>query len=237
MAAGCVAAAEEAAELLDAAPDSATLDAWLDRRARGEPLAWITGRIVFCGRIVQVDPGVFVPRPQTEELARRAARLLDGRRVADLCTGSGAIASVLAGEPGTSVVGVDIDATAVACARRNGAHAVVGDLAEPLASCSFDLVTAVAPYVPTHGLELLPRDVLRHEPRLALHGGADGLEVLRRVVRDAARILRPGGWLLVELGGDQDEGLAAALEAAGFTASESWADDEGDLRGLAAQLP
>ena len=234
--AGCVAAADEAAELLDAAPDRATLDAWVERRAHGEPLAWITGRVVFCGRVVHVDPGVFVPRPQTEELVRRAARLLAGGRAADLCTGSGAVAALLSEQPGAWVVAVDVDPRAVTCARRNGVAAIVADLAAPLASRAFDVVTAVAPYVPTDALGLLPRDVVDHEPRRALHGGVDGLDVLRRVVHDASRILRPGGWLLVEIGGDQDAALAPVLEAAGFAGWASWADEDGDVRGLVAQL-
>ena len=93
-AAGCVAAEEEAHDLLRTAPDPRTLEAWLSRRERGEPLAWITGGLEFCGRWLHVAPGVYVPRIQSEELARRASRLLSDRaRAADLCTGAGAIAA------------------------------------------------------------------------------------------------------------------------------------------------
>lgn len=236
-AAGCVAAEDEATELVDHAPDDDTLEAWTGRRELGEPLAWITGRIEFCGLELRVDPGLYVPRLQTEELVRRASSVLGSGRAADLCTGGGAVAASLAARcPAASVAGVDIDAAAVACARRNGVAGVRGDLAAPLRSASVDVVTAVAPYVPTGELHLLPSDVLRYEPPTALDGGADGLDVLRRVVRDAARVLRPGGWLVVELGGEQDRLLAPALADAGFGDVHTWRDEYGDLRGLMARL-
>jgi release factor glutamine methyltransferase len=239
VAAGCVAADQEAEAILAAAPDDATLEEWVARREQGEPLAWITGTVRFCGRDLRVDPGVFVPRIQTEELARRAGRLLadGGRHAADLCTGAGAVAAHLAAEvPGASVVGVDVDPVAVACARRNGVCAVCGELGAPLRTGAFDVVTAVAPYVPTDDLRLLPADVLRYEPRAALDGGPDGLETVRRVVREAARLLRAGGWLLIEVGGDQDRALEPMLTASGFSSTMTWADEEGELRGLATRL-
>ena len=238
-AAGCVAADEEAADFVVAAPDAATLETWLRRREQGEPPAWITGTTVFCGRSLHVLPGVYVPRAQTEDLARRAAALLPASgRAVDLCTGTGAVAAHLRAEvPTAAVVGVDLDARAAACARRNGVPAVVADIgALPLASdAGLDVVTAVAPYVPTGDLGLLPADVQRYEPRLALDGGADGLDLVRRVVDAAGRLLHPGGWLLAEVGGIQDEALAPALAAAGFTRVDPWWDEDGDLRGVAAR--
>jgi release factor glutamine methyltransferase len=237
-AAGCVAAAEEAAELVTAAPDEPALEAWLDRRERGEPLAWITGTVVFCGRRVHVAPGVYVPRAQSEGLVRRAAAVLPpGGRAVDLCTGAGAIAAHLGAQvPAAGVAGVDVDPRAVACARRNGVLTVRGHLAEPLRPTGgIDVVTAVAPYVPTGELRLLPADVQRHEPRLALDGGVDGLDLVRGIVAAAARLLRRGGWLMVELGGDQDLALAPTLAATGFGLVGPWWDDDGDLRGVAAQ--
>jgi release factor glutamine methyltransferase len=238
-AAGCVAAIEEAALLVAAAPDEDTLEAWVRRRETGEPLAWITGTTTFGGRPLRVDPGVYVPRPQTEGLARRATDLLTvsrSRRAVDLCTGAGAVAAHLAAEvQRASVVGVDVDRRAAACARRNGVVTLVGDLDRCLRPGSFDVVTAVAPYVPTPDLRFLPADVQRHEPRLALDGGPDGLDVVRRVVASAARLLRPEGWLLVELGGDQDRMLGPTLAEAGFTRVAPWFDEDGDLRGLAAR--
>ncbi len=238
MSAGCVAAEEEAAELVAAAPDGPTLEAWLSRREQGEPLAWITGTTTFCGRTVRVAPGVYVPRIQTEELARRAAALLpDEGKAVDLCTGAGAIAAHLMTQvPSASVIGVDLDLRSAACARRNGVPTAVADLAEPLRSRAVvDLVTAVAPYVPTGHLRLLPSDVQRYEPRLALDGGADGLELVRRVIAAAGRLLRPAGWLLIEVGGDQDEALAPTLATAGFDQVAPWWDDDGDLRGIAGR--
>ncbi|HJR96750.1 MAG TPA: HemK/PrmC family methyltransferase [Actinomycetota bacterium] len=238
-AAGCVAARAEAEELVVAAREEASLEGLIARRERGEPLAWIVGSTRFCGRTLHVEPGVYVPRAQSEELARRAAALLagsDGGWAADLCTGAGAIAAYLMAEvPAAAVIGVDIDPVAVACARRNGVRTVRGDLDGPLGSGAFDVVTAVAPYVPTRDMRLLRADVRRYEPRLALDGGGDGLDVVGRVVRGAARLLRPGGWLLIELGGDQDRTLEQALSAAGFSAAVTWSDDDGELRGLAAR--
>lgn len=236
-AAGCVAAEEEADELVARAPNAAVLEAWLARRERGEPLAWITGGLSFCGRWVHVATGVYVPRVQTEELARRAAALLRaGGLAADLCTGAGAVAAhVAAAVPGARVVGTDLDVAAASCARRNGVAAIVTDLGNGLPAGRFDVVTAVVPYVPTPALRLLPSDVVAYEPRLALDGGADGLLVLHRLVGCAAHLLRPGGFLLAEVGGDQDEALAPALHAAGLGAWHAFLDEEGDLRGIVAR--
>lgn len=241
-AAGCVAAVEEAAELWAWAPGPAALEAALRRREAGEPLAWITGSVTFCGRRLHVAPGVYVPRAQSEELARRAAAVLPpGGRALDLCTGSGAVAAHLRAEvPTAAVVGVDLDVTAAACARGNGVPTVVADLTEPLrrpVGRGFDLVTAVAPYVPTGQLAFLPVDVRRYEPARALDGGPDGLDLVRRVVTAAAHLLCPGGWLLTELGGDQHDRLGPALDAAGFDAVTPWWDDGGDLRGVACRAP
>ena len=135
---------------------------------------------------------LYVPRQQTEELARRAAGLLSahGGRAADLCTGAGAVAAHIAAATGTPVVGTDTDVLAVSCARRNGVRAAQGDLGAPLGGGTFSVVTAVAPYVPTQELVFLPADVRRYEPGAALDGGADGLDVVRRVVSDAARLLQ-----------------------------------------------
>ncbi len=237
-AAGCVAPEEEADELLRDRPDDAELEVRVRRREAGEPLAWIVGRTRFGGVDLRVAPGVYVPRAQTEELARRATDVLRPAGTAvDLCTGNGAVATVLQrAHPGAFVIGVDIDPAAVWCAASNGVRAVVGDLATPLhASGVVDVITAVAPYVPTADRALLPSDVQRHEPVRALDGGDDGLGVVRRVLAHAGRLLRPGGHLLLELGGDQDVALAPDLARHGFTSSESWDDDDGDLRGVVAR--
>jgi release factor glutamine methyltransferase len=238
VAAGCVAAAEEAADFVAGAPDAATLESWLRRREQGEPPGWITNWIEFCGRPLHLATGVYPPRRQTEDLAQRAAALLPrGGRAVDLCTGAGAIAAHLqAHDPTAFVVGVDLDPDAARCARRNGVVTVVADLDTPLhRQQTFDVVTAVAPYVPTGELRLLPADVQRYEPRLALDGGADGLELVRRVIESAARLLRLGGWLLTEVGGDQDEALTTTFATNGFATGAPWRDDDGDLRGIAAR--
>lgn len=191
----------------------------------------------FCDRWYVIDRDVYVPRPATEDLARRAASLLrSGGAALDLCTGSGVIAAHLAAEtPSATVIGTDVDPVAVRCAHQNGVAALVADLAAPLRDGPwFDVVTAVAPYVPTEAIRLLPVDVQRHEPRRALDGGPDGGAIVRRVVGEAARVLRPGGSLLVEIGGVQDVDLTDTLAAAGFVDVAPWHDEDGDLRGLAA---
>jgi release factor glutamine methyltransferase len=236
-----VAAEEEAEELSAAAADAAALEEMVRRRESGEPLAWITGAVRFCGHRVVVEPGVYVPRVQSEALARRAATLLadaSRRRAADLCTGTGAVAvHLLASVPGARVVGVDVDMAAVRCARRNGVPAACADLAAPLRTAAFDVVTAVAPYVPEPEVRFLPADARDHEPRRAFEGGADGLDVVRRVVAAAARLLSPGGWMLLEIGGDQDALLAPEMAEHGFSAVTTWHDEDGDLRGVRACAP
>ena len=235
--AGCVAADEEADELLATAPDTATLELWVRRRERGEPLAWVTGQVRFCGLGLKVLPGVYVPRPQTEVLAARAAELLPrGGSAADLCTGSGAVAVYLGhAVPGAKVVAGDIDPLAAQCARANGVMAALCDLGSAFRSNSFDVITAVTPYVPTGALELLSSDVRAYEPRLALDGGEDGLEAIGRLIEQSMRLLNPGGWLLTEIGGDQGRAVTALLSGAQFGRPEFWYDEEGDLRGFAAQ--
>src|SRR6266540_4369642 len=203
---GCVAPDAEATALLRASSEGVgPIEELIVRRLRGEPLAWITGWVRFCGIRIRVDPGVFVPRPHTETLARRAASLLPVEGIAvDLCTGSGAVAAVLgSGRPRATVVATDVDPVAVACARRNGVGALVGNLDEPLPPSirgRVDVMTAVVPYVPMEELHLLPRDVLDNEPRRALDGGPRGTTVLVQAAEVAARWLRPGGSVLLEIG-------------------------------------
>jgi release factor glutamine methyltransferase len=238
-AAGCVAAEAETGELFAGAPDERTLNAWIERRETGEPLAWIVGVTTFCGVRVAVDAGVFVPRPQSEQLARRAAAATPaGGRVADLCTGSGAIAAAVKHlVPSSTVIGTDVDLRAARCARRNGVVAVVGDLGAPLRTRSFDVVVAVAPYVPTDEMPFLPSDVRRFEPPHALDGGADGLDAIRRIAEDAATLLVGTGSLLLEVGGEQAAQLSPSLVTLGFAAIEAWADEDGAVRGMSAKLP
>ena len=232
-----MAAEQEAAELVGAAHDAAELDAFVRRRSAGEPMAWIVGAVEFCGVRVAVDRGVFVPRWQSEPLARRAAGLLPAHGVAvDLCTGAGAIACVLrAAAPAATVVATDVDPLAVACARGNGVEAYLGDLDAPVPAAllgTVDVMVAVAPYVPTGELAFLPRDVTAFEPRTALDGGAGGVEVLAAVVDRSSRWLRPGGWLLLELGGDQAPAMTERMADAGFVDIAVHRDDYGDDRAI-----
>jgi release factor glutamine methyltransferase len=236
---GFVAAEEEADELLArAGGDAELLDELVARRLTGEPLAWITGTITFCGLEIRVDPGVYVPRWQTEQLAQRAVeRLPEHGAAIDLCTGSGAIAATLmARRPGARVVASDLDARAVACARSNGVDAYQGDLFAALPAGRVDLVVAVVPYVPTPDLPLLQRDTLTFESPVSYDGGDDGLGLLRRVVADAIGFLRPGGALLLELGAGQPEGLAGDLERLGYRDVTVLRDEDGDVRGIEATL-
>lgn len=240
-AAGCVAAEEEALDLVQAAAgDAARLRHLVERRLTGEPPAWIVGSVQFCGLTIAVHAGVYVPRPQTEPLARRAAALLPGGGLAvDLCTGSGAVAVTMAfGRPDATVLATELDPVAAACARANGVRVHEGDLDAGLPGwcCGqVDVVTAVPPYVPTEAMHLLPRDVVAHEPALALDGGPHGTAMLVRAAEVAARLLRPGGWLLLELGGDQADLLEPVLHALGYVDLRRSADEEGDLRALEAR--
>ncbi|HEY6761395.1 MAG TPA: HemK/PrmC family methyltransferase [Baekduia sp.] len=238
---GFVAAEEEAAELeAFAGGDARRLSAAVERRLTGEPLAWITGSVVFCGLTLRVDPGVYVPRWQTEDVARDAvARLPRGGTAIDLCTGCGALAAVLMAEAGARVRATDVDEASVACARANGVDAVVGDLFAPLPGSlcnTIDLVCGVVPYVPTGELSLLQRDTFAFETELAYDGGGDGCVVLRRAVVGAAGFLRGGGALVLELGGDQASLLAPDLAAGGFADVRVLRDEDGDVRGVAATL-
>lgn len=240
--AGFLAAEEEAEELLScAAGDGEQLAAMLRRRLTGEPLAWITGRLTFCGIEVRVDAGVYVPRWQSEGLARRALECLPHDGIAiDLCTGSGAIAKTLmVGRPRAWVLACDLDERAIACAAGNGVEVYRGDLFAPLPAAlqaRADLVVAVVPYVPTGELELLQRDTFTFESRLFYDGGPDGTAVLRRVVGDAPRFLRDGGTLLLELGGDQADVMWPELLRLGYHSIAVLRDEEGDVRGVEAKF-
>jgi release factor glutamine methyltransferase len=236
-AAGCVAPAAEADALLAAAADGAgPIVELVRRRAGGEPLAWIIGWAPFLGDRVEVDPGVFVPRPHSEVLAVLALACLPEEGLAvDLCTGSGAVAAALAAaRPNATIVATDVDGAAVANARRNGVDARIGDLDEPVVEwrSRADVVTAVTPYVPSGDLRFLPRDVLANEPPIALDGGPRGTDVLRRAVAAAARLLRPGGAAVLEIGGDQAVELTGMMETAGFGRIEVYPDDEGNDRAI-----
>jgi release factor glutamine methyltransferase len=236
--AGCVAAEEEAAVLFDlACGDIDELRELVSRRCSGEPLAWITGSVRFCGETVLVHAGVYVPRWQSEDLANAALSKLPERGIAvDLCTGAGAIALVLARRrPTARVMATEIDPLAAQCARDNGVEVFEGDMGSALPSFLLgrvDVVTGVVPYVPTGELRLLPRDVVEYEPLCALDGGEDGTTFLVQAAVDAAALLRSGGSLLLELGGDQRSVLEPCLAELGYRDVETLVDSDGDVRGI-----
>ncbi|MFF1548448.1 putative protein N(5)-glutamine methyltransferase [Streptomyces sp. NPDC058291] len=218
-AAGCVFAEEEAALIVDAARNADEAEAMAARRAAGLPLEHVVGWAEFHGLRVTVGPGVFVPRRRTEFLVDQAlAAAPHASVVVDLCCGSGAVAAALAASLGpVELHAADIDPVAVDCARRNlaghGGHAYAGDLFAPLPARlrgRVDILAANVPYVPTGEVPLLPAEAREHEPLTALDGGADGLDVLRRVAAEAPHWLAVGGCLLVET---VERQAAAAVEA------------------------
>jgi release factor glutamine methyltransferase len=202
----------------------AQFDSLVARRAMGHPVAYLTGTREFYGRDFAVGPGVLIPRPETETLVEAAlGRMGPGAVVADLGTGSGAIAVTLACErPGAAVHAVDASADALAVARANAArHGArvefhLGPWYAPLAGMRFDLVAANPPYVAAGDRHLEEGD-LRFEPQLALtDGSADGLDSVRAIVAGAPEHLNSGGWILIEHGYDQAETCRLLLEKAGL---------------------
>jgi release factor glutamine methyltransferase len=227
-AAGCVFAEDEARLLLAQADTAEELAELTGRRCAGVPLEHLLGWASFRGLRLAIAEGVFVPRPRTEFLVDCAlAGLSPGARVLDLCCGCGAIAAaVLAQRADVITHAVDIEPCAVVCARRNleplGGRVYHGDLYAPLPvglRAAVDVIIANAPYVPTEQICMLPVESRLYEPRQALDGGADGLEVQRRIVGDAADWLRPGGRLLLETSERQADTVVAALEAARFSST------------------
>jgi release factor glutamine methyltransferase len=236
-AAGCVFAEDEARLLIAEARTPDELDAMVEQRAAGLPLEQVLGWAEFCGLRIAVDPGVFVPRRRTEFLVQQAVLHLHedsllpetpgplarpGAVVVDLCCGSGAIAAALAAAvQDAEVYAVDLDPAAVRCARRNvPGHVYRGDLYRPLPARLRGRVAILAanvPYVPTGEIGFLPPEARAHEPRVALDGGPDGLDLLRRVAAEAPDWLAPGGHLLIETSDRQVPAAAAAFAASGLT--------------------
>src|SRR5215472_12439114 len=222
-AAGCVFAEDEAQLLVSAATTLAELSVMVDRRAAGEPLEHVLGWAEFCGLRIAVDPGVFVPRRRTEFLVQEAVTLARPQDIiVDLCCGAGAIGAALAAAVDRAEVhAVDIDPGAVRCARRNVPGPVYqGDLYQPLPARLRGRVAILAanvPYVPTGEIGFLPPEARAHEPRVALDGGTDGLDVLRRVAAGAPDWLASGGHLLIETSERQAPEAAAAFAASGLT--------------------
>jgi release factor glutamine methyltransferase len=204
-------------------------EALVERRARREPLAYVLGTVVFRGLELEVGPGVLVPRPETEVTAGRAierARERGRATVVDVGTGSGAIALAVAAEvPSARVFATERSAAARAWALRNLARTglrvtlLPGELLDPLHPAlggAVDVIVSNPPYVPDDAWGSLPPEVREHEPREAVLGGPDGLEVIMRLLEAAPRWLALGGWLVLETGEDQAERLAMLLGVIGY---------------------
>jgi len=240
-AAGCVFAEEEAALLVEAASGE-SLDALVARRVAGEPLEQVLGWAEFCGLRLVVEPGVFVPRQRSRLLVHEALPLVHkGSVVVDLCCGVGALGAALVDAvPGAELHAADIDPAAVRCARVNLAGAGVweGDLYDALPAGlrgRVDVLVVNAPYVPTDEIAMMPPEARDHEHRVALDGGADGLDLHRRIVAGAGEWLAPGGHLLIETSRRQAPVTVAVFEAAGL-AARVVTDDDLDATAVVGRL-
>jgi release factor glutamine methyltransferase len=227
----------------------ARMDMLAAHRALGQPVAYLTGRREFYGRMFAVGPDVLIPRPETETLVDAALERLEslpGDEVLDLGTGSGALAVTLACErPGARLTATDAsdaalevasaNASALGCAAR--LSLVQGAWYGPVASRRFDLIVSNPPYVAADDPHLTQGD-LRFEPRSALtDGSGDGLDSIRAIVAGAPRHLNPGGWLLLEHGYDQAEAVAALLRRAGLVETVSLPDLAGIPRVAGGKMP
>lgn len=206
---------------------SERFDALVLRRVRREPVAYIVGSREFWGLEFEVTPEVLIPRPETEMLVEGAvtfARANGSRRVVDVGTGSGCIAIAVAHElPGVRVIATDTSAAALAVASRNAVRHRVSDRLSFVRTdllhgldAKADLILSNPPYIAGRDADTLPPEVAVYEPSGALFGGDDGLDVVRRLLREAPKALAPGGRLVIEFGVDQEQRLRAAAKAAGW---------------------
>jgi len=216
------------------------------RRLQGEPVAYIRGQQEFWSLLLEVSPAVLIPRPETELVVERTLALLrpDAKEMADLGTGSGAIALAVASErPSLQVTAVDTSADALQVAGRNAARLQLhnvsferGSWFAPLAGRRFDVVAANPPYI-ARGDTHLAADVSRFEPQIALIAGATGLEAIDQIVAQAGAYLQPGGWLILEHGWTQAGAVRERLVRSGFAHVRSHADLAGHERVTEGSLP
>lgn len=224
--------------------------ALLDRRLGGEPIQYILGECEFYGMPFRVTPDVLIPRPETEHLVELALAALESTascttpRILDVGTGSGAIAVALARAlPSAQVTAVDLSSAALDVARSNAERNAVsvrfleGDLIAPVADESFELIVSNPPYVPHSDRALISVEVREYEPSLALFGGADGLDIYRRLLPAAFAALVPSGSLLVEIGFTQAAAVEELFAAAGFEQIHITPDLQGIPRVIAARRP
>ena len=195
------------------------------RRVAGEPLELILGWAEFCGLRIRVAPGVFVPRQRSAlmvELAFRTAGRGAALKVLDLGCGTGALGAAIAARlPDAEVWATDIDPEAVECARENlpPNRVLLGDLYDPLPhDLELNVIVANAPYVPSDQIRNMPPEARDHEHHVALDGGADGLDVQRRVIEQAPKHLAPGGVLVIEAGQEQAPVTASLMREQGLVA-------------------
>lgn len=215
------------------------------RAAAGEPVQYIVGSVQFRDIELTVTPAVLIPRPETELLAGMVVDLAPpGAVVGDICAGSGAIALAVAAErPDVTVVASDISVEAIGVAKINlkrlGLDNVVIIQSDLFGSVDgdFDVIVSNPPYVSSAEFADLPDNVRFHEPGVALLAGADGLDVIRRLVAGASGHLRPGGWLMLEIGESQGAAVGVIAAAAGFAAVEIISDLAGRQRFIRARWP
>lgn len=226
---------------------SARLEQLLARRARGEPIAYLTGHREFWSLDLVVTPAVLIPRPETELLVERALALIPedaAWTVADLGTGSGAIACALAKErPHCRIIAIDASREALAVAAENvrrlgfaNVELRQGEWCAPLAGTRCDMIVSNPPYV-AEGDPHLSQGDLRFEPRAALVAGSDGLDAIRTIARDAPQLLKPGGWLLLEHGFDQAPAVTSLLQALGYRDIANFGDLANQPRVVQARTP
>lgn len=241
--------------IISHAEDLITEEQWqsfrncVQRRATGEPLQYITCRQAFYGLDFEVNRDVLIPRPETELLVETAASLLEGVTsppfVCDVGTGSGCIAvALLDSNQRASAIALDVSEAAIQVARRNALrHSVKDRVAFVVADCframrageRFDLVISNPPYVAGVALDGLQREVRDHEPRVALTPGPDGLSIIRRLLSESAEFLKPGGYLLVEIGFDQGDAVSRLINQSTWKLLEIQPDLQGIPRVLALQ--
>lgn len=234
-AAGCVFAEDEAALIVEAATSPDELEPMVASRVSGLPLEQVLGWAEFCGLRIVVEPGVFVARRRTALLVEQTIALINGVHdpvVVELCCGSGAVAAAVhAARPDVELHASDIEPRAVHCARRNldGIGSVhEGDLTEALPddlAGRIDVIVVNAPYVPSDEIAMMPPEARDHEPRIALDGGADGVDVHRRVAEQAPRWLRTGGHLVIETSQRQAPLTHDAMTRHGFDVRVVRSDD------------
>lgn len=249
------AAGEQRLEPLDAT-QLAALDALVARRIAGEPLAYLTGRQRFMGLELMASPEALIPRAESEllgsaardKLRHMAADSAAAPVVIDVCCGSGNLALALAhAEPRAQVHGADLSDTAIALARQNALQVGLdqrvqfhtGDLLAPFGAefrGRVDLLVSLPPYISTAKMDTMPREIVGHEPHLAFDGGPFGVRILMRLIRESPPLLRPGGWLGMEVGLGQGPAMAQLLEKhAAYDSVETVCDADGAIRAVLAR--